>query len=44
MLYRDVQDKVDPAMKLVTKLLDEREAVWTDSQKKRLRVKESEKS
>ena len=34
MLYRDVQDKVDPAMKLVTKLLDEREAVWTDSQKK----------
>ena len=34
MLYRDVQDKVDPSMKLVTKLLDEREAVWTDSQKK----------
>ena len=24
MLYRDVQDKVDPAMKFVTKLLDER--------------------
>ena len=36
MLYRDVQDKVDPAMKLVTKLLDEREAVWTDSQKKKV--------
>ena len=27
MLYRDVQDKVDPAMKLVTKLLDERETM-----------------
>ena len=34
MLYRKVQTVVDPATKLITKLLDERESIWTENQKK----------
>jgi len=33
MLYRKVQSVVDPAMKLITKLLYERESIWTAQQK-----------
>ena len=34
MLYRKVQNPVDPAMKMITKLLDERENQWTTNQRK----------
>ena len=33
MLYRKVQNTVDPAMKIITKLLDERENQWTTNQR-----------
>ena len=34
MLYRKVQNTVDPAMKMITKLLDERKSQWTMNQRK----------
>ena len=34
MLYRKVQNTVDPTMKMITKLLDERENQWTTNQRK----------
>ena len=34
MLYRKVQTTVDPAMKMISKILDERESQWTVNQKK----------
>ena len=34
MLYRNVQNTVDPAMKIITKLLAERENQWTNNQRK----------
>ena len=34
MLYRKVQNTVDPAMKMITKLLDERENQWNTNQMK----------
>ena len=32
MLYRNIQGKVDPETKVITKLLDERESIWTSQQ------------
>ena len=34
MLYRKVQNNVDPTIKMITKLLDERENQWMTNQRK----------
>ena len=43
MLFRKVQGFVDPATRLVTKLLDERESLWTEKQKEILKERITEK-
>lgn len=43
MLYKCTQGMVDPSTKLVTKLLEEREAMWTDIQKKKMAERIEEK-
>ena len=37
MHYRKVQNTVDPALKMITKILDERENQWTTNQRKACR-------
>ena len=43
MLYKCTQGMVDPSTKLVTKLLEEREVMWTDIQKKKMAERIEEK-
>ena len=44
MLYRKLQNTVDLAMKMITKLLDERKKQWTDQSKEGLRRKDKIKA